>query len=183
MTDEEREERAPPAPAPTPEPVSELALISPVRSMAAISLTFLLFTQVLSRVGAVTLATLLPWAFPAQPDAETIVVPGTAGLAAMLAMTLLNATLAGLLAGRMAGALRRWHGVVLGAILGLFAAISMDAVRGFPGWFATGWLLAPALGASGGGFLAEWVAARRPRRLVSEPVPPRPPGPRRIDES
>jgi hypothetical protein len=141
--------------------------------MAAVSLSFLLFTQILSRVGAVTLAALMPWAFPAQPDEETIVVPGTAGLVAMLLMTLGNATLAGLLAGRIAGALRRWHGVTLGAILGLFAAISMDAVREFPGWFAIGWLVAPALGASLGGLVAERVAARAPKRLVSEPVPPR----------
>ncbi|GAB4213405.1 MAG: hypothetical protein OHK0013_37250 [Sandaracinaceae bacterium] len=180
MSEKQREREQPepvrvPASEPASEPVSELALVSPVRSMAAISLTFLLFTQVLSRVGAVTLAALLPWAFPAQPDEERIVVPGTAGLVAMLAMTFVNAMLVGLLAGRMAGAMRRWHGVGLGAILGLFAAISMDAVRDFPGWFAIGWLLAPALGASAGGLVAERVAARAPKRLVSERLSPRPP--------
>jgi hypothetical protein len=39
---------------------SELAQINTVRSMAAVSLTFLLFTQILSRVGATTLAVLMP---------------------------------------------------------------------------------------------------------------------------
>ncbi len=147
-------------------------MLSPVRSMAAISLMFLLFTQVLSRVGAATLAVLMPWAFPAQPDESTIVVPSAMGLAAMLAMTLFNATLVGLLAGRMGQVLRRWHGVTLGAILAMFAAISMEALQGFPGWFAIGWLVAPALGASLGGLLAERVGPRAAPRLVSETLPP-----------
>lgn len=150
---------------------SELAQINPVRSMAAVSLTFLLFTQILSRVGATTLAVLMPGAFPAQPDESTLVVPGTAGLVAMLAMTVVNAVLAGLLAGRIGRVMRLWHGVVLGAILGMFAAISMDALREFPGWFAIGYLVAPPLGASVGGWLASRVAPAPAKRLVSESVP------------
>ncbi|MFN7701013.1 MAG: hypothetical protein ACK5U8_24170 [Deltaproteobacteria bacterium] len=138
-------------------PANELAAINPVRSMAAVSLTFLLFTQVLSRVGATALAVLVPGAFPAQPDESTLVVPGTAGLVAMLGMTALNAALSGLLAGRIGRAMRLWHGVALGAILGMFAAISMDSLRGFPGWFAVGYLLAPIVGASTGGWLASRV--------------------------
>jgi hypothetical protein len=151
---------------------SELAQVNPVRSMAAISLTFLLFTQILSRVGATTLAVLMPGAFPAQPDETTVVVPGTAGLVAMLVMTVVNAVLAGLLAGRIGRVLRLWHGVLLGAILGMFAAISMDALRDFPGWFALGYLVAPPAGAALGGWLASRVAPAPAKRLVSEPVSP-----------
>lgn len=152
---------------------SELALISPVRSMAAISFTFFLFTQVLSRVALATVNALLPWAFPAQAEEGALVVPEVPGLIAVLATTFLNAVLAGLLAGRIGRAMRRWHGVTLGAILGLFAAISMDQLQGFPGWFALGWLLAPAVGASLGGFLSERVGPKVTPRLVSESVAPR----------
>lgn len=153
----------------------ELAQLSPVRSMAAISFSFLLFTQILSRVGATTLAVLLPSAFPAQPDEGTLVVPGTAGLIAMLAMNVFNATLAGLIAGRIGQVLRLWHGVILGAILGMFAAISMDTLHGFPGWFAIGYLVTPAAGASLGGWLASRVKPAAASRIVAESVPPRPP--------
>lgn len=160
---------------------SELAQLNPVRSMAAVSLTFLLFTQILSRVGATTLAVLMPGAFPAQPDESTLVVPGTAGLVAMLAMTVVNAVLSGLLAGRIGRVMRLWHGVVLGAILGMFAAISMDALRGFPGWFAIGYLVAPTAGAALGGWLASRVAPAPAKRLVSETVTPE--APRQSDDS
>lgn len=155
------------------EPESELAQINPVRSMAAVSLTFLLFTQILSRVGATTLAVLMPGAFPAQPDESTIAVPGTVGLVAMLVMTLVNAVLAGLLAGRIGRVMRLWHGVTLGAILGMFAAISMDAVREFPGWFAIGYLVAPISGATLGGWLASRVTPQPTTLIVSESVPRR----------
>ncbi len=151
---------------------SELALISPMRSLAAISFTFFLFTQVLSRVALATVSALLPWAFPAQSEEGALVVPEAPGLAAVLVTTFLNAILAGLLAGRIGGAMRRWHGVALGAILGLFAALTMGSLQGFPGWFALGWLLAPALGASLGGFLAERVRKTSPDRAVGEPVDP-----------
>jgi hypothetical protein len=154
---------------------SELAQVNPVRSMAAVSLTFLLFTQILSRVGATTLSVLLPGAFPAQPDEEHVVVPGTVGLVAMLLMTAFNATLAGLLAGRIGRVMRLWHGVVLGAILGMFAAISMEGLREFPGWFALGYLFLPPLGASFGGYLATRVQPPAARRIVSETVANRPP--------
>ncbi|MFO0715201.1 MAG: hypothetical protein U0353_35515 [Sandaracinus sp.] len=154
---------------------SELAQVNPVRSMAAVSLTFLLFTQILSRVGATTLSVLLPGAFPAQPDEEHVVVPGTVGLVAMLLMTAFNATLAGLLAGRIGRVMRLWHGVVLGAILGMFAAISMEGLREFPGWFALGYLFLPPLGASFGGYLATRVQPPAARRIVSETVASRPP--------
>lgn len=147
-----------------------LAQLSPVRSMAAVSLGFGLFTQVLARVGAVTLGLLLPGAFPAQSEDGELVVPTTVGLAAMLVMSLANALLAGLIAGRIAGLAQRWHGVVLGGVLGLFGAISMDQVRGFPGWFALGYLLLPPVGATLGGFLAERVVAKAKPRIVSERI-------------
>ena len=149
---------------------SELALLSPMRSLAAISFTFFLFTQVLSRVALATVSALLPWAFPAQSEEGALVVPEAPGLAAVLVTTFLNAILAGLLAGRIGGAMRRWHGVALGAILGLFAALTMGSLQGFPGWFALGWLLAPAVGASLGGFLSERVGPKVTPRLVSETV-------------
>ncbi len=148
----------------------ELAQISPVRSMAAISFTFLLFTQILSRVGATTLAVLMPGAFPAQPDETTLVVPGTTGLVAMLVMNVFNAALAGLIAGRIGRVLRLHHGLVLGAILGMFAAISMDSLQGFPGWFAVGYLVTPAAGASLGGWLASRVGPASTPRVVVESV-------------
>lgn len=135
----------------------ELAHISPMRSLAAISFTFFLFTQVLSRVALGTVNALMPWAFPAQPEEGALIVPAAPGLIAVLVTTFVNAVLAGLLAGRIGRVLRRWHGVTLGAILGLFAAVTMDQLQGFPGWFAIGWLLAPAVGASLGGLLAERV--------------------------
>jgi len=149
---------------------SELALLSPMRSLAAISFTFFLFTQVLSRVALATVSALLPWAFPAQSEEGALVVPEAPGLAAVLVTTFLNAILAGLLAGRIGGAMRRWHGVALGAILGLFAALTMGSLQGFPGWFALGWLLAPAVGASLGGFLAERVGQTSARPTVSDAV-------------
>jgi hypothetical protein len=168
-------EPAPESKAATPPTARELELaqLSPVRSMAAVSFSFLLFTQILSRVGAVTLAVLMPGAFPAQPDESTIVVPGTAGLAAMLVMNVVNAALAGLIAGRIGRVMRVAHGVVLGAILGMFAAISMEALQGFPGWFAIGYLVTPPLGASLGGWLASRVRPSKGPALVSESLPAR----------
>lgn len=151
----------------------EFAQLNPVRSMAAISLTFLLFTQLLSRVGAAALGALLPDAFPAQPEEGALVVPSDLGLAAMLVVTAVNATLVGLLAGRIGRVMRLWHGVVLGAILGMFAAVSMGALQGFPGWFALGYLFAPAGGAAFGGWLSARVAPPPRPTLVSQPVPPR----------
>ena len=78
------------------------AVMSPVRSMAAISLGFGLFTQVLGRVGATALAALLPGAFPQQPDPDVVVLPSDVGLVAMMVMTFANAVLAGLITGRVA---------------------------------------------------------------------------------
>ncbi len=147
-----------------------LAELSPVRSMAAISFSFLLFTQVLSRVGAATLATLLPSAFPAQPDEATLVVPSTLGLVAMLVMSALNATLSGLVAGRVGRAFPLLHGIILGTILGMFGALSMGGLHDFPGWFALAFFLTPSLGASLGGYLASRVGGTRARRLVAEAV-------------
>jgi hypothetical protein len=48
----------------------------------------------------------------------------------------------------------------------------MSQLRGFPGWFAVGWLLAPAIGASLGGLFAERVGRKtKAVRVVAETVP------------
>lgn len=144
--------------------------MSPVRSMAAVSLGFGLFTQILGRVGGTALAVLLPGAFPEQPDPDLIVIPTDVGLFAMTLMNFANATLAGLIAGRVARFMPFLHGLVLAGILGLFAATSMDQVRGFPGWFALGYLALPALGATLGGWLAQRTEKRKAKTFVSETV-------------
>jgi hypothetical protein len=143
--------------------------MSPVRSMAAVSLGFGLFTQILGRVGATALAALLPGAFPQQPDADVVVIPSDIGLMAMMAMTFANATLAGLITGRVARFMPVLHALVLAGILGLFGATSMDQVRGFPGWFAIGYLALPALGAALGGVLARRTE-KKAKTFVSETV-------------
>gem|GEM_PF-2708436 len=142
--------------------------MSPVRSMAAVSLGFGLFTQILGRVGGSALAVLLPGAFPEQPDLDVVVMPSEIGLAAMTLMTFANATLSGLIAGRVARFMPFLHGLVLAGILGLFAATSMDQVRGFPGWFALGYLALPALGATFGGWLAQRTETKKTKTFVSE---------------
>lgn len=142
--------------------------MSPVRSMAAVSLGFGLFTQILGRVGGSALAVLLPGAFPEQPDLDVVVMPSEIGLVAMTLMTFANATLSGLIAGRVARFMPFLHGLVLAGILGLFAATSMDQVRGFPGWFALGYLALPALGATFGGWLAQRTETKKTKTFVSE---------------
>jgi len=136
--------------------------------MAAVSLGFGLFTQILGRVGGSALAVLLPGAFPEQPDLDVVVMPSEIGLAAMTLMTFANATLSGLIAGRVARFMPFLHGLVLAGILGLFAATSMDQVRGFPGWFALGYLALPALGATFGGWLAQRTETKKTKTFVSE---------------
>ena len=151
------------------------AVMSPVRSMAAISLGFGLFTQVLGRVGATALAALLPGAFPQQPDPDVVVLPSDVGLVAMMVMTFANAVLAGLITGRVARFMPVLHAMVLAGILGLFGATSMDQVRGFPGWFALGYLGLPALGATLGGWLAGRTE-KKAKAFVSETLVSRAPG-------
>ena len=132
------------------------------------SLGFGLFTQILGRVGGSALAVLLPGAFPEQPDLDVVVMPSEIGLVAMTLMTFANATLSGLIAGRVARFMPFLHGLVLAGILGLFAATSMDQVRGFPGWFALGYLALPALGATFGGWLAQRTETKKTKTFVSE---------------
>ena len=144
--------------------------MSPVRSMAAVSLGFGLFTQIFGCVGASALAGMLPGEFPAQPDENTLAMPTEVGLIAMTLMNFANATLAGLIAGRVARFMPFLHGLVLAGILGLFAATSMDQVRGFPRWFALGYLALPALGATLGGWLAQRTERTKAKTFVSETV-------------
>lgn len=145
--------------------------MSPVRSMAAVSLGFGLFTQIFGCVGASALAAMLPGEFPAQPDENTLAMPTEVGLFAMTLMNFANATLSGLIAGRIARFMPFLHGLVLAGILGLFAATSMDQVRGFPGWFALGYLALPALGATLGGWLAQRTEQqKKAKAFVSETV-------------
>jgi hypothetical protein len=94
--------------------------------------------------------------YPSGPGA----IPTTVGLALMLAAGVVNGTAAGLVTTRIAGHAPFAHALALTAVFGLYTVGSIEQVRGYPGWFVIGLVLAAPLGTMIGALITWRLRAR-----------------------
>lgn len=143
--------------------------VSPVRSVAAVSLGWGAFV-VLQTLGPALVYGLFPAHFPHPPagtDLATLdpltYMPTPTGLAMAALLHGVNAAAGGVITSRVAGYGFRWHGLALASLLGLFGALAMGGLRGYPGWFALATLFGAPLGVMIGTLAGE-LAFHRHRR-------------------
>ncbi len=129
--------------------------LSPAKSALAVLAGFVVL-WVLRILFLMTAGALFPSLYPAEEGAH----PTTNGLVLSLVGELINATLAGLVVGRLAGRAPIAHAGILAGLCGFFALTSMDQVIGFPGWFAIGFAVTAPIGLLVGGLIASRVRAR-----------------------
>ena len=132
--------------------------VSPFASAAAVAAGFGA-NWFLGGLSGVALASLFPAEFPIGDPPQ----PTTVGLVLTTLAMALNATVAGLLVGRIAPIAPVVHASILAGLFGMFALTSMDQARGLPGWFALCFAFVPPAACVLGGWLARVVKRRRAR--------------------
>jgi hypothetical protein len=128
--------------------------LSPVRSALAVLAGFVAL-GVTNLLFMIVAGSVLASLYPSGEGA----IPTDAGLALMLVAGVVNGTAAGLVTARIAGHAPFAHAAALTAVFGFYTIGSIDQVRGYPGWFVIGLVLAAPLGTMLGAF----VASRRAR--------------------
>jgi hypothetical protein len=129
--------------------------LSPVRSALAVLAGFVALgvTNILFMlVAGSALASL----YPAGEGA----IPTVTGLRLMLAAGVVNGTAAGLVTARIAGRAPFAHAAALTAVFGFYTVGSIDQLRGYPGWFVIGFVLAAPIGTMLGALVASRIRAR-----------------------
>lgn len=135
------------------------AAVSPLASAASIAAGFAA-NFFLGGLSAMALASLFPAEFPLGDPPQ----PTTLGLMLTTLAMGLNATVAGLLVGRLAPIAPVIHAAILAGLFGMFAMTGMDQAHGLPGWFALSFALVPPAACVAGGALARLGARRRAQR-------------------
>lgn len=140
-----------------------LAAVSPLASAFAVAAGFAA-NWLLGGLSGMTLASSFPAEFPLGDPPR----PTDTGLVLTTAAMALNATVAGLLTGRLAPVAPIVHAGILAGLFGMFALTGMDQARGLPGWFALAFALVPPATAVLGGWLARVGSrARHEKRLAA----------------
>lgn len=132
----------------TPRPPEGVPEGSPLRSIAAVMLGWLVLQWVLWPLFGAMIARI--FAGELDPPSERF-------LAAMTLGMLPNGIVAGLLTARVAGWAPLAHAAVLGGLIGFFGMMSSDAAQGLPGWFAIARVVVPAISVVIGGAVSRLI--------------------------